>query len=157
MSYVSDVVGSVGGFGITTFSLNLHGMCNEGLYGYSYTTGSITKECGIGETVDVGDFVTFYRIFTQGIYVEANGKTVDISELGLNQSNINMSPDAITNLDAWILRTLPSSANWRSVTYGNGRFVAVTYGTTNAASAFYNKSIITLPKEISTYIKLKEE
>ena len=30
--YVSDVVGSVGGFGITTIFLNLHGVCNEGQY-----------------------------------------------------------------------------------------------------------------------------
>ena len=29
---MSDVVGSVGGFGITTISLNLHGVCNEGRY-----------------------------------------------------------------------------------------------------------------------------
>ena len=62
------------------------------------------------------------------------------------------STDGIT----WTAATMPSSANWVSVTYGNGRFVAVAYGTT-VASAFYNKSIITLPKEISTYIKLKEE
>ena len=35
----------------------------------------------------------------------------------------------------WTARTLPSSSNWRSVTYGNGLFVAVESGGTAAATS----------------------
>src|SRR5258708_28368085 len=36
---------------------------------------------------------------------------------------------------SWTARTLPSSQNWSSVTYGNGVFVAVAYNSTVAATS----------------------
>ncbi len=38
-----------------------------------------------------------------------------------------------TELGPWNLATLPSSANWSSVTYGNGKFVAVAASSNKAA------------------------
>ena len=35
----------------------------------------------------------------------------------------------------WTARTLPSSQNWETVTYGNGEFVAVGYGSAVAATS----------------------
>jgi hypothetical protein len=40
------------------------------------------------------------------------------------------SPDGIN----WSARTLPSSQDWMSVTYGNSEFVAVAYGPTTVAA-----------------------
>ena len=41
------------------------------------------------------------------------------------------SPDGVT----WTQRTLPASADWYSVTYGNGVFVAVAQGSSIAATS----------------------
>jgi hypothetical protein len=41
------------------------------------------------------------------------------------------SPDGIT----WTVRTLPKVDNWRSVTYGNGVFVAVSGGGAGSTTA----------------------
>jgi hypothetical protein len=48
-----------------------------------------------------------------------------------NSSTAASSTDGIT----WTERTLPSSGNWFSVTYGNNTFVAVVYYSTSAASS----------------------
>jgi len=45
---------------------------------------------------------------------------------------IDSKQSSLTNL-TWIETTLPSSANWKSVTYGNGKFVAVAYDSDIAA------------------------
>ena len=37
------------------------------------------------------------------------------------------------SLPSWTQTTLPASTSWQSVTYGNGKFVAVAYGSTFAA------------------------
>jgi hypothetical protein len=41
------------------------------------------------------------------------------------------STDGVT----WTIRTLPTAANWQSITYGNGVFVATAFNSTTAASS----------------------
>ncbi len=55
--------------------------------------------------------------------------------------------------ESWTARTLPSSANWRSVAYGNGTFVAVATGSTNAATSTngITWTARTLPSALSWY------
>ena len=53
----------------------------------------------------------------------------------------------------WTARTLPSSANWRAITYGNGVFVAVATGSTSAATSSDGITWTgrTLPSALSWY------
>jgi hypothetical protein len=50
------------------------------------------------------------------------------------QLSSSASPSSLTPGSTWTTRTLPSSADWWSVTYGNGTFVAVAVGPSNAAA-----------------------
>ena len=54
-----------------------------------------------------------------------------------------------------IQRTLPSNPSWQSVTYGNGKFVAVANNGV-AASIDINNVLIVLPSISNTYVKLKD-
>ena len=55
------------------------------------------------------------------------------SILGSSTPQTSISLGAINSATTWTASTLPSSSNWISVTYGNGMFVAVAYGSTAAA------------------------
>ena len=61
------------------------------------------------------------------VYLQASYAAL-YAELGL----LANSPDSA---GAWTQRTLPTSASWRSVTYGNGVFVAVAVSSTIAATS----------------------
>ena len=54
---------------------------------------------------------------------------------------------------SWTQSTLPASANWTSVCYGDGKFVAVTYGSTIAAYSTdgINWTQTTLPASAKWY------
>ena len=55
--------------------------------------------------------------------------------------------------DDWTASTLPSSANWWSVTYGNGKYVAVATSSSTAAYSTdgINWTASTLPSSASWY------
>jgi len=54
----------------------------------------------------------------------------DYSSAGGGSNKAAYSTDGIN----WTAATLPSSAYWQSVTYGDGKFVAVTRNTSNKAA-----------------------
>ena len=56
---------------------------------------------------------------------------VFVAFTNISETTAASSTDGIT----WAQRTLPSTGNWRPVTYGNGVFVALAYGSTTAASS----------------------
>jgi hypothetical protein len=76
-----------------------------------------------------------------GVIIQNNAgilrKRQAISENGLFVSVANgsaiaaSSPDGIT----WTQRAMPATANWWSVTYGNGMFVAAAYTSTMSAAS----------------------
>ena len=59
----------------------------------------------------------------------------DLIRIGADQDYVNWlsTNNGYSILGPIVLRVMPSSAAWSSVTYGNGRFVAVANGTTAAA------------------------
>ena len=58
----------------------------------------------------------------------------DLIQIGADQDYVNWlsTNKGYSILGPIVLRVMPSSATWISVTYGNGRFVAVANGTTMA-------------------------
>ena len=86
----------------------------------------------LGDTF-VGDTLTTSRALSApdwllcngGVYLQASYAAL-FGVLGLLS--------VIKNAGSWTARTLPSSASWNSVTYGNGVFVAVASGTAAATS-----------------------
>jgi hypothetical protein len=77
-------------------------------------TGAVTVQTGMG--------------FGDGLFVGLTWNTYAAT-----------SPDGIT----WTQRSLPSSANWSSVAYGNGRFVAVAGYTSFSSATAYSDDGIT--------------
>ena len=56
----------------------------------------------------------------------------------------------------WTQRTLPASADWQSVTYGNGVFVAVARSSTIAATSDLSKAMIgALKYTPNLYLRIK--
>lgn len=69
------------------------------------------------------------------LWGNAADRTVDeaLKKMGLNaQLKAKSVVDAVSGVD-WTATTLPTTAKWSSVTYGNGKFVAVATGSTSAA------------------------
>ncbi len=70
-----------------------------------------------------------------GWYTATNGGGFAVTS-GTSVTNpITVYAHWIAAGSTWTARALPSSANWRSVTYGNGVFVAVAYGSSSAATS----------------------
>ena len=105
---------------------------NEGLYGWYppvYQNGSVSS--AIGEDTFLGAFKEAILNVDPSWYL-CDGRTLSISEEGFGFSVNDLSDQFYTTLGSWVARTLPLSG-FESVTYGNGKYVAVAYNSNAAA------------------------
>ena len=77
-----------------------------------------------------GDVLTTTRTLAAPNWLKCDGSSYLRSSYPAVEAPLPSPPGGIT----WTQRTLPVSANWYSVTYGNGLFVAVAYGSIAATS-----------------------
>ena len=92
-----------------------------------------------------GKLSSFYKVNEELVQLDVKylpDHTHDFSELTI--TDLEAAKAALTIENRMILKKLqaamPSSANWASITYGNGKFVAVTYNS-NAAAAYSEDGI----------------
>lgn len=88
---------------------------------------------------------SFYKVNEELVQLDVKylpDHTHDFSELTI--TDLEAAKTTLTIENGMILKKLqaamPSSANWASITYGNGKFVAVTYNS-NAAAAYSEDGI----------------
>ena len=93
------------------------------------------------------------------VYVgDGAGRTVDVTAGGLVTINTGTSPWNTRKIVPGQLIQFAGDANWYSITYGNGVFVAVAYGTTIAATSSGDPTKFLVPQiadpaQCRTYIK----
>ncbi len=119
--------------------------------GSGTATGAGTYQHGAQATVTATP-ATGYRFVNwqeNGTEINKNAKyTFTVN----SNRNLTAVFTAIALLEPWTAATLPSLGNWRSVTYGNGRFVAV--ADYNSKTAAYSTdgvtwAAVTLPSSVS--------
>ena len=94
-----------------------------------------------------GEIISDVKGTSEKAIYDVNGR--ELSKLNIDKSSV-LYPD----IENWISSTLPSSTNWRSVCYGNGKFVAVSGKTSSTNKAAYsadgiNWTAATLPSSAS--------
>ena len=87
---------------------------------------------GGGNGLSPGDVLTTARTLAAPDWLKCDGA----SYLRASYPAVEgLLPSQVADGITWAQRTLPASAGWYSVTYGNGVFVAVAYGSTIAATS----------------------
>ena len=123
--------------------------------GTAWVAGTDETGGGGGGGLSPGDVLTTARTLAAPNWLKCDGSVYLRSSYPAVEALLPTPPaDGVT----WTQRTLPTSTNWYSVTYGGGLFVAVAYSSTNAAtnSGDPTKFIvpqITDPALCRTYIK----
>lgn len=95
--------------------------------------GHITSTSAISSSINAGAswIAQTTPNGTFGALAYGNGMFVALDTPGTASTVAASSPDGVT----WTARTLPTSSIWRSVTYGNGIFLALSNTGTNAATS----------------------
>ena len=123
--------------------------------GTAWVAGTDETGGGGGGGLSPGDVLTTARTLAAPNWLKCDGSVYLRSSYPAVEALLPTPPaDGVT----WTGRTLPTSTNWYSVTYGGGLFVAVAYSSTIAAtnSGDPTKFIvpqITDPALCRTYIK----
>ena len=155
-----DAFGAAAVVGVgTTYSRADH---NHGLpaapAGLSPVAGVISTANYAQPTIPASNIVEVWG-GDSGVYVnfDGNGDTVPGRSVKSFSSptaltSIRIEPESVTGAPAWTAFTMPSSSDWYSVTYGNGKFVVVATSTSSAAAYStdgINWTAATLPYALS--------
>ena len=98
----------------------------------------IAVPAGVGSVVarsSVGNFWTSTSLPNTASWKDIAYSTIGAWVAIAGASN-NVAAYSINDGASWVASTLPASANWISVTWGNGRFVAIATGGSAAAISF---------------------
>jgi hypothetical protein len=113
----------------TNFAAKTHGHDFSELTVNDTEAAKVTLDIEDGMVLkDIALEAPFY-IYTNPFVAYADGKFVAIKGQSGNYTDIAYSTDGIT----WTVVTMPVSAQWRSVSYGNGVFVVISYSSNIAA------------------------
>jgi len=98
----------------------------------AHVPGVSTKWKNLSSAFQAGDVLTTARTLAAPDWLKCDGAQYLRASYPAVEGLLPSPPADGTT---WAQRTLPTSASWQSVTYGNGVFVAVAYGSSIAATS----------------------